>query len=66
MFRSDAGGGARIAVMLRSNVFPAARSRALFGKPSPEEVYDTVNGIVAHGLAERGLVFPAFEDCVSA
>ena len=56
----------RIAVMLRSNVFAAARARTMNGQPSPAEVYNVVNAAVAEHLAKECLRLPTFSACVAA
>ena len=58
--------GVRVAVMLRTNVFSAARARTMNGQPSPAEVYQVVNTAVAQHLATKGLHLPTFSACVAA
>ena len=57
--------GYLIAVMLRCDVFRHARSRKLDAKPSPPDVFDIVNSVVAAHLAGAPLVLPDFATCVS-
>jgi hypothetical protein len=53
-----------IAVMLRCDVFRHARSRTLDSKPSPSDMFDVVNFIVARHIANGNFVLPNFEDVV--
>jgi hypothetical protein len=52
--------GFLIAVMLRTDVFRYSRSRRLSGRPSPVDMYERVNGIVAEHLATEPLLIPDF------
>ena len=61
---SAADGGLQIAVMLRSDVFRHARARQLQGKPSPVDIYDIVNDVVAEHLAAQPLILRDFADVV--
>ena len=54
------GPGLLIAVMLRSDVFRHTRARTLKGKPSPVDIYDRVNHIVAEHLATQNFLLPGF------
>ena len=57
---SASDGGLQIAVMLRSDVFRHARARQLQGKPSPVDMYDIVNEVVAEHLATQPMILPDF------
>ena len=52
--------GLLIAVMLRTDVFRFARGRRLVGRPSPVDMYERVNGIVAEHLATEPFFIPYF------
>ena len=54
------GQGYEIAVMLRTNVFSASRARKMKGKPTPTDVYDLVNAVVAKHIANEPLTLPSF------
>ncbi len=58
----DAGDapGLLIALMLRTDVFRYARSRKLVGRPSPVDMYERVNNIVAEHLATEAFFIPDF------
>ena len=58
--------GVHVAVMLRSNVFSAARARTMKTTPRPAEVYEVANSAVAQHLATKGLHLPTFSACVAA
>ena len=58
-----AAGDVHVAVMLRTDVFRAERSRAMKVKPKPVEVFDIVNEVVASALSARPLDFPEFASC---
>ena len=59
------GANVHVAVMLRTDVFRAERSRAKKCKPKPAEVFDIVNEVVASRLAARPLGFPCFSPCLA-
>ena len=58
-------GNVHVAVMLRTDVFRAERSRAKKCKPKPAEVFDIVNEVVASALSARPLGFPDFASCLA-
>ena len=58
-------GDVHVAVMLRTDVFRAERSRATNVKPKPAEVFDIVNEVVASALSARPLSFPDFASCLA-
>ena len=58
--------GVQVAVMLRTNVFSAARAHMTKTTPSPAEVYEVANGVVAHHFATKGVHLPTFSACVAA
>ena len=60
-----AAGNVHVAVMLRTDVFRAERSRAKKFKPKPAEVFDIVNEVVASALSARPLGFPDFASCLA-
>ena len=60
-----AAGDVQVAVMFRTDVFRAERSRATKFKPRPEEVFDIVNEVVASALSARPLSFPDFASCLA-
>lgn len=65
LFREKADDpGILITCMFRSNVFASARARAGTGKPSPIDVFDVVNNLVAQRLARRPLRAPTLADCL--
>ena len=65
LFREEAGdAGILVTVMLRTDVFGSARARCSAGRPSPVDVYDVVNSLVARRLAKRPLRMPTFAECV--
>ena len=49
-----------IAVMLRSDVFRHNRARKLSTRPTPTDVYDIVNDVVASRLARVPFLLPSF------
>ena len=69
--RTEAGalcgavGKAQIAVMLRTDVFREERARWMKAKPTPSEVYDIVNEVVASSLATDPLHFPDLGTCLA-
>ena len=60
-----AAGDVQVAVMFRTDVFRAERSRATNVKPKPAEVFDIVNEVVASALSARPLSFPDFASCLA-
>ena len=54
-----------LAVMFRTDVFRAERSRAMKVKPKPAQVFDIVNEVVASRLAARPLGFPCFSSVLT-
>ena len=61
---SASDGGLLITVMLRSDVFRNSRARQLLGKPTPVDIYDIVNDVVAEHLATQPVILPDFADVV--
>lgn len=57
--------GIEVAIMLRCDVFRHLRARKLKGRPTPIDVYNAVNEIVAQHIAEEPLRLPVFADVVS-
>ena len=55
----------QIAVMLRSDVFRAARARKLNATPGPRELFRLVNGATAKHLAEEVFQLPTLADVLS-
>ena len=55
--------GFEITVMFRSDVFRNTRARMAKCKPSPTDVFDIVNRIVAAQLGENPMTLPAFARC---
>ena len=55
----------RITVMLRSDVFRAARARKRNATPGPRELFRLVNGATAKHLAEEGFQLPTLADVLS-
>ena len=55
-----------IAVMIRSDFFRHAQSRRLSGRPTPAEVYEAVNQIVARELRQRPLLLPTLCECMAS
>ena len=51
----------QIAIMLRTDVFRAARSRKIDSTPGPAELFEVVNEVVARHLAEEPLRLPELE-----
>ena len=58
--------GVQVAVMLRTDIVSGARAHAMKTTPSPTEVYEVANSVVAQHLATKGLHLPAFSACVAA
>ena len=56
--------GVLIAVMCRSDVFRHARARKMKGRPTPIDVYNALNGLVADQLAREPLALPCFGSVV--
>ena len=54
-----------IAIMCRCDVFRAGRARKLNAKPSPTDVFDIVNAVVAKHLASVPFLLPDFKGCVA-
>ena len=54
-----------MAVMLRTDVFRAERSRAMKVNPRLVDVFDIVNEVVASALSARPLSFPDFASCLA-
>ena len=63
LFRSaDGQGGVHITVMMRTNVFADSRARGR-QTPSPKDVFDIANTIVARRLAREPSALPTLEEC---
>ena len=58
--------GVQVAVMLRTDLFSGASVHAMNTTPSPAEVYNVANIVVAQHLATKGLHLPTFSACVAA
>ena len=56
----------QIAVMLRTDVFRATRSRCINTTPGPKEVFDIVNRETARHLAEQPLQLPGLTAVLEA
>ena len=56
--------GYLLAVMVRCDVYRHNRARKLDAIPSPVDVFDIVNSLVAAQLAKAPLILPSFTDCV--
>ena len=56
------GPGVHITVMMRSDVFAESRARGR-KTPSPPDVFDLANKIVARRLVREPLVLPTLEEC---
>ena len=52
--------GVKIAVMIRSDVFSQSRARRMSGKPTPTDVFDIVNNVIAQHLASEPITLPSF------
>ena len=66
---SDVGlyeGQLGVAVMIRSDVFANTRARKMKGKPTPIDVFDLVNKVVAQHLATNPLTLPDFASVAGA
>ena len=65
LFREKAADpGIHITVMVRTDVFGAARARGSSGTPCPVDVYHVVNGLVAQRLARRPWRMPTLAECI--
>ena len=51
----------QIAIMLRTNVFRAARARNINSTPGPSELFEVVNDVVARHLAEEPFRLPELD-----
>jgi hypothetical protein len=66
---SDVGlyeGQLGVAVMIRSDVFANTRARKMKGKPTPIDVFDLVNTVVAQHLATHPMTLPDFASVAGA
>ena len=61
----EAAGNVHIAVMLRTDVFREERARSMSSKPTPCDVFDIVNQVVAESLAIDPLHFPDLASCIA-
>ena len=52
--------------MLRTDVFSHSRARKMSGKPTPTDVFDLVNTVVAQHLATHPLTLPDFASVAGA
>ena len=60
LYKGPDGRYYEIALMLRSDVFPASRARKMAGRPTPKDAYDVINAVVAQHIATELLILPSF------
>ena len=63
---AGSGQGLEIAVMMRTDVFSQTRGRKMKGKPTPTDVFDLVNPVIAQYLATVPLTLPDFASVAGA
>ena len=60
------GRSLKITAMLRTSLFGAGYGRTTKNPPSPKEVYERANPVVAQHLRDHCLKLPSFEACLAA